>query len=59
MIGGITQVVIRKGRMPGDAFLTLGHPPRYILMGGKHLEKSHDHGKMTFPRIVVPRLIDR
>jgi len=28
--------------MPGEAFPTLGHPPRCILMGGEYPEKPSD-----------------
>ena len=42
MSGGTTQAVIRREGMPGDAFPTLDHPPRYILMGGDDPGKSHD-----------------
>ena len=42
MGGSATRVGIRKGGMPGEAFPTLGHPPRCILMGGEHPEKPSD-----------------
>ena len=42
MSGGATWAVIWREGMLGDAFPTLDHPPRYILMGGDHPEKSHD-----------------
>ena len=42
MSGGATRAVIRRKGMLGDAFPTLDHPPRYILMGGDDPGKSHD-----------------
>ena len=32
-------------------FPTLGHPPRYVLMGGNHPRKPSDDRKSLFPRL--------
>ena len=34
--------------MPGKVFPTLNHPPRYVLMGEKHV---FDGGTYDFPRL--------
>ena len=51
---GSTWMVIQEWGMPGKAFPTLDHPPRYVLMGGEHPGKPSDGRKMIFPTAVAP-----